>query len=73
MCELSWRERGRLWLRLGLRLVLTLIFLLAVVRLGPTFFALLLLSCWRACAPGCSPPPSAGSINEPGCPDGSVP
>ena len=40
MCELSWRERGRLWLRLGLRLVLTLIFLLAVVRLGPPFFAL---------------------------------
>ena len=40
MCELSWRERGRLWLRLGLWLVLTLIFLLAVVRLGPTFFAL---------------------------------
>lgn len=40
MKELSWRERGRLWLRLGLRLVLWCIGLWAVVRLGPPLVSL---------------------------------
>ena len=40
MNELSWRERGRLWLRLGLRLWLTLLLLVAVATLGPTFLSL---------------------------------
>lgn len=40
MKELSWRERGRLWLRLGLRLVLWCIGLWAAVRLGPPLVSL---------------------------------
>jgi len=33
--ELSWHERGRLWLRLGIRLALTLLVLLFLARFGP--------------------------------------
>ena len=33
--ELSWHERGRLWLRLSVRLALTVLVLLAVFFLGP--------------------------------------
>ncbi len=40
MKELSWRERGRLWLRLGLRLVLWIVSLWALVRLGPPLVSL---------------------------------
>lgn len=52
MKELSWPERGRLWLRLGTRLVLTLLALWAVIRLGPPLlslfmpFVLALLLAW---------------------------
>lgn len=35
MNELSWPERGRLWLRLGIRLILALTVLLVLVRFGP--------------------------------------
>lgn len=40
MKELSWRERGRLWLRLGLRLALWAVSLWALVRLGPPLASL---------------------------------
>ena len=40
MKELSWRERGRLWLRLGLRLALWIISLWVLVRLGPPLVSL---------------------------------
>lgn len=40
MKELSWRERGQLWLRLGLRLLLWIIGLWALVRLGPPLVSL---------------------------------
>lgn len=40
MKELSWPERGRLWLRLGIRLVLTLLTLWGLVRLGPPLLSL---------------------------------
>lgn len=38
--ELSWRERGRLWLRLGIRLVLTVFLVWALVRFGPPLLSL---------------------------------
>lgn len=38
--ELTWRERGRLWLRLGLRLALTLAAVLLLWRLGPPLLRL---------------------------------
>lgn len=38
--ELSWHERGRLWLRLGVRLVLVLLVLWALFALGPTLVSL---------------------------------
>lgn len=38
--ELSWRERGRLWLRLGVRLVLVALAVLALVYLAPPLMAL---------------------------------
>ena len=38
--ELSWHDRGRLWLRLGVRLILLLLGLWAAVRLGPPFISL---------------------------------
>ena len=50
--ELSWKERGRLWLRLGIRLVLTLLVLWGAVRLGPPLlrlfmpFVLALILAW---------------------------
>lgn len=40
--ELSWRERGRLWLRLGIRLILTALVVLALVWLGPPLLSLLM-------------------------------
>ncbi|MEG1858296.1 MAG: sporulation integral membrane protein YtvI [Pseudoflavonifractor sp.] len=40
--ELSWQERGRLWLRLGIRLVLTILALVLVTRLGPPLLSLLM-------------------------------
>lgn len=40
MKELSWRERGRLWLRLGIRLILALLALWGAVRLGPPLISL---------------------------------
>ncbi len=40
MKELSWRERGRLWLRLGLRLVLTVLVVALVWNLGPPLLSL---------------------------------
>ena len=42
MKELCWRDRGRLWLRLGVRLVLTLLAIWALVRLGPPLLSLLM-------------------------------
>ena len=38
MNELSWRERGRLWLRLGLRLGLSLLGIFLLARFGPTLW-----------------------------------
>ncbi len=38
--QLSWRERGQLWLRLGLRLILTLLVVWAAARLGPPLISL---------------------------------
>jgi len=38
--ELSWHERGRLWLRLGVRLVLALLGLWVLLALGPTLVSL---------------------------------
>lgn len=40
MKELTWRERGRLWMRLGLRLVFVAIVLWTAMRLGPTLISL---------------------------------
>ena len=40
MEELSWRKRGQLWLRLGLRLVILLLALWAIAALGPGFLSL---------------------------------
>lgn len=40
MKELSWQERGRLWLRLGLRLILWAGSLWLLVRLGPPLMSL---------------------------------
>ncbi len=40
MNELTWPQRGRLWLRLGLRLILVVLGLWALVRLGPPLFSL---------------------------------
>lgn len=40
MKELSWHDRGRLWLRLGVRLALTLVGLWAAARLGPPLISL---------------------------------
>ncbi len=39
--ELSWRERGRLWLRLGIRLVLTAAVILALIYVAPPLLSLL--------------------------------
>jgi len=38
--ELSWRERGQLWLRLGIRLLLILLVLALLARFGPWLFSL---------------------------------
>ncbi len=40
MKELSWRERGRLWLRIGLRLVLTVVAVTLIWKLGPPLLSL---------------------------------
>ena len=40
MKELSWHDRGRLWLRLGVRLALIFLGLWALVRLGPPVISL---------------------------------
>jgi len=40
MKELSWHDRGRLWLRIGLRLLLWCLGLWAAVRLGPPLVSL---------------------------------
>ncbi|MEG2097936.1 MAG: sporulation integral membrane protein YtvI [Pseudoflavonifractor sp.] len=40
--ELSWRERGRLWLRLGIRLLLTIGAVLLFWHLGPPLLSLLM-------------------------------
>ena len=40
MKELSWPDRGRLWLRIGLRLLLWCAGLWALIRLGPPLFSL---------------------------------
>lgn len=40
MKELSWHERGRLWLRLGIRLVLLVSVCFVLVRFGPWAFSL---------------------------------
>lgn len=40
MEELNWRERGRLWLRLGIRLIITMVCLLILVLAGPPLFSL---------------------------------
>lgn len=40
MKELSWPERGRLWLRLGLRLLFVLLLCWAAALLGPTLLSL---------------------------------
>ena len=67
MEELSWRKRGQLWLRLGLRLVILLLALWAIAALGPGFlslFAPFILAGF--CAAGMAPeipdlsPPAAG-------------
>lgn len=42
MEELTWRERGRLWLRLGLRLVLTLAVVYLVWRMGRPLLKLMM-------------------------------
>ena len=38
--ELSWRERGRLWMRLGIRLLLTLLVLATLALAGPALLSL---------------------------------
>ena len=40
MNELSWRSRGRLWLRIGIRFILILVFLFAMARFGPWLLSL---------------------------------
>lgn len=40
--ELTWRERGRLWLRLGIRLILTVLFVAVFSRVGPYLLSLLM-------------------------------
>ena len=40
MNELSWHDRGRLWLRIGLRLAMVLAVGWACVRLGPPVVSL---------------------------------
>ena len=40
MHELSWPQRGRLWLRLGLRLVFFALLLWAAIRLCPPLLSL---------------------------------
>lgn len=40
--ELSWRERGRLWLRLGIRLVLTVLVVLLLTLVAPPLVSLLM-------------------------------
>lgn len=42
MKELCWRDRGRLWLRLGIRLLLTLLAIWAMTRFGPPLLSLLM-------------------------------
>ncbi len=50
--ELTWQERGRLWLRLGIRLVLTVLAAVLLLRMGPPLlslfmpFVLALLMAW---------------------------
>ena len=52
MDELSWRNRGRLWLRLGIRFVLTFVCILLLILAGPPLlslfapFVLALLMAW---------------------------
>lgn len=74
MKELSWHERGELWLRLGLRLVMLVVGLVLVVKLGPPVVALLLpfvlafLVAWmvdpvvRFCQKKCKIPRKATSL-----------
>ena len=38
MTELTWKERGRLWLRIGLRLGLFLLLVLFLARFGATLW-----------------------------------
>ena len=38
--ELTWHERGRLWLRLGIRLILTALVILLLVSVGPFLLSL---------------------------------
>ena len=38
--QLTWRQRGWLWARLGIRLVLTVLALVLIVRLGPPLLSL---------------------------------
>ena len=38
--ELSWRERGRLWARLGIRLALAALCIWLLVRAGPPLLSL---------------------------------
>lgn len=63
MNELTWPQRGRLWLRLGLRLLLLLLGLWGLVRLGPPLislfapFLLALLMSWILS-------PAAGRLHE---------
>ena len=40
-CPLPWRERGRLWMRLGIRAVLVIAVVLLVVHGVPPLFSLL--------------------------------
>ncbi len=42
MGELTWPQRGRLWLRLGIRLVLFLLVLLLLARFGPFLLSVLM-------------------------------
>lgn len=38
--ELTWRERGRLWLRLGIRFILMVLTAIVLIRLGPPLLSL---------------------------------
>ena len=40
--ELSWRDRGRLWMRLGIRMILVLLIVLALRYLVPPLLGLLM-------------------------------